>query len=313
MSERTLPLVRILGEVKKSLDRLVETISEYQQSKGTQEKSENGTESKIAVRLPVEVTEHYRSEQNNRPIKNRRDRIRLILEIAGVLIALGLAGMTLRSLFIFNGQLQEMRNQTDISERPWLSVEAEPVNGLMFVNGRQPVFVLKLSTRNVGKSIAKDIQADAKMFPIEPGMPVAIDAAQKQGELCDHPQRAPIGLFDLFPSDKPDVRELDISSTVSDVAAQATKINFPDGSSHDFVGFYVVGCVSYRASFGTSYHQTRFAYHLIAPPVMLPDGKPIPLTKPDGSFLLNGFEVGINVPKEKMGMITELFGQNQAN
>ncbi len=87
------------------------------------------------------------------------------------------------SAFIFQKQLEEARRQTEISERPWLSiVEARPVNGLIFVNGQQPALALKFFLKNVGHSIAKDAQIDVKMFPTPPGMPVATDALQHQRE-----------------------------------------------------------------------------------------------------------------------------------
>jgi len=201
-----------------------------------------------------------------------------------------------------------IQKQTDISERPWLSVDATP-GGLIFVNGEQAALKLKLSIRNVGKSIAKGIQADAKLFPTAVGLPVAIDAARHQRELCDHPATDEIGVFDLFPIDHPVEREVDISVIPSAIAPQAA--TYQGGEKpRRFVGFYVVGCVSYHSSFGTEIHQTRFAYHLIGFPTG-PDGKFLIL--PDGTPLMSGFEIGVNVPQDKIGMMQELFSYNDAN
>jgi hypothetical protein len=306
--ERTLPLVRILGEVKKSLDRLVETISESQQSKSAQGKPETQTESKTVVRLPVEVTEYYRSAQSDRPKQNRRDRLRLRLEIIGVILASAIAVSTLCSLFIFNGQLKEMQRATEISERPWLSVEAAPVNGLVFVNGEQAVLKLNLSIKNVGKSIAKDVQTDAKMFPTAAGIPAGIDADKNQRELCDHPKLTQLGSLDLFPTDNPVEREMDISAIPSAIATQA--VTYPGDNPRRFVGFYVVGCVSYHSSFGDKIHQTLFSYLLIGPPLTSPDGKL--LTLPNGMPPI-GFEVGVDVPQNNIRLMREFFSRNAAN
>jgi hypothetical protein len=203
-------------------------------------------------------------------------------------------------------------NELELSDRPWLRVEADAKNGLMFVNGRQASFMLTLSIKNVGKSIAKGIQVDAKIVPTDPGMPLVTDAAQRQGQLCDHPMLTPIGAFDLFPSDNPTERQIDVSALPSEIAAQSVKATFPNGSSHDIVGFYVFGCVTYRSSFGNSYHQTRFSYHLISGPFQTANGKPFFAKRSDGNLLMDGFEVGINVPKDKLAMMPELFGKNEA-
>jgi hypothetical protein len=168
--------------------------------------------------------------------------------------------------------------------------------------------VLKFSVKNVGHSIAKNVQIDAKMFPTSAAMPVATDAAQHQRELCDHPKISQIGAFDLFPVEQPAERELDISALPSSVAAQAVEIS--GDKPRKFVGFYVVGCVTYRFSFGPEFHQTRFAYHL----------RPVAMSKdhtlfmaPDGAAIMTGFEIGVSVPKDRLGMTQELFALNDAN
>lgn len=233
--ERTLPLVRILGEVKKSLDRLVETISEYQQSK-----PETQAESKVIVGLPVEITEYYRSKQSAPPIQGRRDKLRLGLEVLGVFLALAIAVFTLCSLFIFNGQLREMRRQTEISERPWLSVQIKP-QILNFVNGSQAVLGVKISMTNVGKSIAKNIRVSVKLFPTNPSLPIALDAADNQQKLCNPPHPSDAVSFDLFPTDKPAEQVVGVSVLPQAVASQSVKAAYPGQQPRVYVGLYVVG------------------------------------------------------------------------
>ncbi len=129
------------------------------------------------------------------------------------------------------------------------------------------------------------------------------------GKLCDHPKINQMGAFDLFPVEQPVEREMHISTEPSAVVAQAVAIT--GDNTRKFVGFYVVGCVSYRFSFGPNVHQTRFAYHLNGPGGRFPDGRLMAL--PGGMLLISGFEVGVNVPKEQLGMTQELFAFNDAN
>jgi hypothetical protein len=238
------------------------------------------------------------------------------------------AGAAIYSAWIFQGQLiearhatvearhatvearhatVEVRRATEIQERPWLSVEPALVNGLSFVNGQQAAMNLKFSMKNVGHSVAKDVQLDIKMLPTSPGMPVATDALQHQRELCDHPKIQEIGTLDLFPVDQPAERQVSISATPS--AGQLASIHVGD-KTRSFVGFYVVGCVSYHSSFDNTLHQTRFAYHLIHA-IPLENGKLF--TLPDGMALMVGFEMGINVSKDGMTLAQELFALNDAN
>jgi hypothetical protein len=210
-----------------------------------------------------------------------------------------------------NRQAVELNRQAlEVSERPWVSVGVLPYSDLTFVDGKQAVVGLRFSLKNVGKSIAKGIQIDVKMFPTSPGLPVALDAAANQAKLCDHPPGHPaFDQIDLFP-DQPEPRELSVSAAPTAVEKSAAYA--AGDKSRSFVGFYVVGCVSYHFSFGTKMHQTRFAYHLVGPfSGFTPSGKPIMLQ--DGKAIVAGFEVGVKVPKDKLGMMQELFALNDAN
>lgn len=202
-----------------------------------------------------------------------------------------------------------IQRQTIISERPWLSVEAT-TEGLTYSGqqGNQPALVLNLSIRNVGKSVAKNVQADAKMFAAAPGMPISVDAPQKQHELCDHPKLSQAFATDLFPSDIPVQRQLDISVLPADVATQS--ITSLDGS-RSFVSFYVVGCVTYLFSFDNEIGQTRFAYHLMGPVgPFTKSGQVLQLS--GGKMPMADFETGANVPKNELGLAQEGFAYNDA-
>lgn len=221
-----------------------------------------------------------------------------------------LAAASIYQFIIMRGQLNEMQRQTEISERPWLSVEPKPIllNWVDYPTGKQAVLVLRLPVKNVGKSIAKDIQIDAKIFPTKVEMPVAPDAMKHQQELCDHPTPAPIGKFDLFPGDPPAKREIDISAGPTAIEAQTASST--GDKPRKLVGFYVIGCVSYHFSFGTQMHQTFFAYHLLGPmtttdrePLVLSNGMPV---------IMGGFEIGVEVKEDQFGVMQELLARNDA-
>jgi hypothetical protein len=203
-----------------------------------------------------------------------------------------------------------IQRQTEISERPWLSIEPKPIwlNYVDYPTGKQAVLVVRFSIKNIGKSVAKAIQIDAKMFPADPSIPVSLEAAKNQRDICEHPTSRQIGAFDLFPTEQPAEMELDIAAVPSAVTAKA--LAHRDDQSRKFVGFYFVGCASYHYSFGAELHQTFFAYHLVGPARFDADHRPLILS--NGMPVMGAFEVGINVQKEQLGLMQELLARNDA-
>ena len=303
------------------------------QSEGAPDHSENRTNQDdnqaagidaVRTQPSPEVQQRTANEQEYlRQQVQQAQRLNNISTWATVIAFLALFGVAYNA-YLIHEQVGEMQNQVgemqrsnasnfeafEDTERPWLSVEITPASNLFFVNGKQAALTIKVSIKNVGKSIAKDIQVDAKLFPTPPGLPVSTHSAQNQGMLCNNPQSAPLGWFDLFPTDTPAERNLSISVLPSAIAARS--VTYPGAKPRGFVGFYVVGCVTYRFSFGTEIHQTRFAYHLIGPAITSPSGKPLIL--PNGMPTAFGsFEVGVNVPEKKLQLMRELFARNDAN
>jgi len=102
-----------LKAIHQAIKEHSESVTKYQQAETSQREQQAQTELKTVVRLPIEVAEYYRSEQGDRPVKNKREKLRLILEVAGVIAALVLALVTLCTLLTFNKQLSEMQKQTN--------------------------------------------------------------------------------------------------------------------------------------------------------------------------------------------------------
>lgn len=190
-----------------------------------------------------------------------------------------------------------IQKQTETAERPWISVEVKP-DGLIFVNGQQPVLTLHVLVKNVGKSIAKHVQVDTEMLPLSPTFPLAIDAGDKQRSLCDDSKLVEAYNTDLFPSDNWTMRYVNVSVPSKDVVAKSFMP--PEEKPRGFVGLYIIGCVTYRFSFGEGVGQTLFAYNVVGTLPTTHDGKPIlmPVADMPGVKLsLTGFELGVNQPK----------------
>jgi len=225
--------------------------------------------------------------------------------VAVLTVAIAIAAIW--SACIFQGQLEEARRLTIISERPWLDINVEPSSDLTFNNEGVNVTVTFL-VKNFGKSIAQRTQINAKVSPVAPSLPVAPQAGDVQEELCRSPGLQRIGTFDVLPDNKPiePAPEQGVGVPMAEMNSLAVKSR--DDSSRRFIGLYLVGCITYFSSFEPNPHQTRFAYHLGGPLLWQPDGKLLFLA--NGIFHTGDFEIGITIPKGRITMTKELFGSN---
>jgi hypothetical protein len=98
MDERPAPVFRLILKIKKTFDEFVKTVTKYQESNTTQRQIKLDAESRRVVRLPVEITKYYETEEQERPIRNRRETGRMWLERVGVGAAIVLAILTWRTL-----------------------------------------------------------------------------------------------------------------------------------------------------------------------------------------------------------------------
>lgn len=231
-------------------------------------------------------------------------------------LTLILIGCSLGVAIIYFQQLRQMEAATkaasqsaqtaaaelELSNRPWLSVEITPATDLTWVNNSQPALTFSVSSKNVGKSIAKNAQIDIQLLPAPPGIPVAPNAYRVQSELCAHPRIQPVGRFHIFPGASPVERKVTLSVTPD-------AINSVRGTG-DLVSLAVVGCVTYNNSFDKRAYQTFFGLHLIGPSTTLGG---MPLTLPSGMPQMGAFEVGRAVPQKQISTTEELFSSNDAN
>lgn len=108
---------RALTKLQEVLQKLIESISKHDQTEQSNKQQKPQVSINPEVRLPVEITEYYRSEQGERRIKNRHERIRICLDITGVAVAVLLLIAAVITAVIFYGQLQEAKEQTRVFKR----------------------------------------------------------------------------------------------------------------------------------------------------------------------------------------------------
>lgn len=106
-----------LEAIHQAIKDHAESVAKYQHSEQSDRQQQAQIGINTVVRLPVEASEYYRAEQGERPVKNLYEKIRICLEIAGVVTAIALAILTFKTLLVFNGQLTEMQKQSTILQQ----------------------------------------------------------------------------------------------------------------------------------------------------------------------------------------------------
>lgn len=172
--------------------------------------------------------------------------------------------------------------QLVLSERPWLRIKHRIVNPLTFnvdtYNGPTAIVTLEDTIENIGQSVAVNVLHWEDIVPLDPDTWGTETARARQKQYCDtnrHPAKQGLQGFTMFPHD-PSVSNSTVGVAMDKVRAaelhdrpSRPSIRIPPNSSLDgTVGFVIVGCVFYRASFEPEdrpTHQTRFMYRLAVP------------------------------------------------
>lgn len=168
MDERRTPIFRLLSEIKEALNELARAVTKGNKTAERPDKPKNHTELHAEVGLPIEICTYYKAEEAERPKTNKRENIRVGLEIAGVSAAALVAFLTFGTLLAINGQLKEMRRQTRqslesfrIEERAW--IEIKPIIPQPIHNSTA-VYQYDIYPRNVGKTAARNVVTHADNF-----------------------------------------------------------------------------------------------------------------------------------------------------
>ncbi len=276
MRDLSTPVARWLAEVKSALDHLAEAVAAYQQSDSGNGKTNSQANLNGIVRLPIEVTKYYESEERERSVKNKREKIRTGLEILGVIAAVVLAGLTFCTLKTLRGQLKTAnQTNTDIErqfreqQRPWVGVFGEPtIESSVQVLGSMLAVDAKIVFKNYGPSPAIHAQVRPAWYfqhDINNAGDLSKQWNREADTLCESAADELKQMYRLPPIwDKhiPPFQFPPMGHVVfpNDTAEQKVKIETPDKPVALSSEFAMVGCIAYGDQFGKVIHYTRFCY-----------------------------------------------------
>jgi hypothetical protein len=173
-----------------------------------------------------------------------------------------------KSVGSLKSQLRVMKEQLEVTDRPWLKVEAasytEDAGGpLRFDENGRGYLTFKLVLTNIGRSVATHVEVRAKSFamPIFGGSEVVGGSdfrlpIEEQEKLCKaHADRKSEVGYAIFPGEPRTKVYTGVFETKHIMDLHGARQGKP-------ILPYVVGCVSYRYATSSISHQTGFVYEV---------------------------------------------------
>jgi hypothetical protein len=220
MQERFTPLLRLLGDVKNALEQ---------------------------------ITQYYDSEQKELSVKNRREKIRMCLEAAGVIAAIALAILTYRTLKTLGTQTRQSLESFRTDERAWIEIDTVKLRSVVPATQTPKVaesFVYEVFLKNVGKTVARDIVLrTVSTLDGNQGEINARDIQQLQDSLLTNqpPEPSPVPSLPVPKSLAPNTL-VQLPFTTGGAAPQ-----------YGYMFSYSVGRIDYNDAFGMA-HWLKFCF-----------------------------------------------------
>ena len=292
-------------------DHLVQAIHKQQEAA----KSNSEPEPRILVHstleLPLEAREYYRSEHGKTPRKKIWAPIRNTSEIGAVLVALGIAILTYRTLQQVKrqadagqGQVNIMQRQLEATDRPWIEIiNTTSKNGFVFYKrvdngliGIDSSFLIQV--KNIGRSVASHVKAVSRVVFESPGDDDKALTA-KERSMCQ--QQSPFFSsteFTLFP-DQDSGNKLAEGPSSGYATLVPQDAVFETASNSMFIDPAIMGCITYEAPTGNRHH-TGFIYEF-----RIKNGGVV--------FARQLFKLGVNFPAEKIALVEPAVGFSDAD
>lgn len=151
---------------------------------------------------------------------------------------------------VMSDTLEATRKAFELTDRPWLAVDVAFSSPLTFNDDGGGQFALEITARNVGRSVAVNVTANAGTVVPRMGDPWANIIAE-QTKVC---QNINSEFYAVFPEQSHPVV---INFLLSPQGLERGRME-----EANFIQLYLVGCVDYQFSGYEAHHQTRFIYQV---------------------------------------------------
>lgn len=146
--------------------------------------------------------------------------------------------------------------QLEMSERPWVSADAEIISPFTF-DIRGAHVSIQFILKNIGHSPAVGIWIETTFFILGQGHPNPVIEQKKVCDLIQQRSPDPRSLgYTLFPGDQIS-QNITVNLNAVDIKKFEKDIHAP------FIAPTVAGCVDYKFEFSQGHHQTGFVYDVM--------------------------------------------------
>ncbi len=185
-------------------------------------------------------------------------------DVGMILLTTGIAAAAFWSAWVFNNQLAVMREQLEVTDRPWIRAEPQVSSPITFQENGNLAMDVTFVLDNVGRSVATDVTVYAGAFvPKWEGSEHFSRPLERQVQLCGKVQPHALTIT-LFPDE---IKQFNVGLRISRKEIEANIVppppgipNPPPGKRTDPILF---GCVDYRFSNLPEHHQTGFVYNIV--------------------------------------------------
>jgi len=154
------------------------------------------------------------------------------------------------------------RKQLEISARPWVTFRLLVTGPFEFDDKGTAHLKLRITVKNIGHSIARDINIQAEMFPYSFKQTEFFQPVDRQKKLCEPLRKAAVDEHSpgvtLFPEEE-FTQNLGPTISMKEIDSAILPTRQPPGR---YIEPMLIGCIDYRYSFAPEHHQTGFIYNI---------------------------------------------------
>ena len=192
------------------------------------------------------------TENSKKNEGGRFESAKFIIEAVTLLLAIGFLILNYYQWKTANDSLEEMRKQTDVTNRPWVYATLSSLDSMYFENGRLS-FPIEFEFRNVGHSVASRVILAVEHVPAGEAPEITHERTCSDSRKLNHSDRGDIASARIvFPEETP---------KIGLYIAIDRNLIVPTNGDDLTVDQLIVGCIDYRSPTGT-HHQSGFAYQV---------------------------------------------------
>lgn len=250
-------LVLLLRSLITSIDENTRAIRQHDNSKDNRAGPPPEIVVKPIMSLPPAIQAYYETEQHERPIRNKRERIKRTFEYCGVALLALYTAYTIKMYYANKEAADAAKSaaitatrQLEMSERPWIAVQSIKVTSLSLSHDGVNIG-LTMKAKNFGHSPGEQSQ-----FSFDLISPRLLNATADS--ICERITTASVPGFDHFGKLVIPTEEWEVNTGATLRSQDFASISLPNGKLA--MSFRLLGCIAYKSELSSRWFTTKLSY-----------------------------------------------------